>query len=251
MEFQSTSILAGNGEAAALEDAGTNWYNAAGNVYIPRQAVFSVIDVYAPTEFTGTSTAPSAYAPIIGPSAFDYQASGTASSYPNTIIPAIHYVVPIKDRYAFGLSVVPAWGFKEDYGDAMVRYNLLSVYSKTIDISPSISMKINDHWSIGLGPDFNYFSVQTETKVRSEGPTTLPFPIPPGTPGDSKQRITSSQWKTGWHAGILYRLDDHTRFGLSYRSKMVMHMDGTSIFTVNQGPTYDSNESEFRSIGEG
>lgn len=246
MEFQSASILAGNGEAAAIEDAGTNWYNAAGNVYIPRQAVFSLIDVYAPTEFTGTSTAPSAYSPIIGASPFDYQATGTASSYPNTLIPAIHYVVPIMDRYAFGLSVVPAWGFKEDYGDSsMVRYNILSVYTKTIDISPSLSMKINDQWSIGLGPDFNYFSVQTDTRVRTEGPTTLPFPVPPGTPGDSTQKVTSNQWKTGWHAGILYRIDEQTRIGLSYRSKIVMHMDGTSEFVVNNGPTFDSDEFEF------
>ena len=247
MEFQSVSVLAGNGEAAAVEDAGTNWYNAAGNVYLPQQAVFSAIDLYAPTKFTGTVNAPSVYEPLIGPSAFDYHATGSASSFPNTIIPAIHYVMPFSsNRFAFGVSVVPAWGFKEDYGkESIARYNLVRVYTKTIDIAPSLSMKLNDQWSVGLGPDFNYFSVLTETKVRTEGPTDLPFPAPPGTPGDSTQRGTSNQWKTGWHAGVLYRLSDATRFGLNYRSKIVMHLHGYSEYIVNHGPTFDTGDFEF------
>lgn len=246
MEFQSVSILAGGGEAAAIEDAGTNWYNSAGNVYLPQQTVFSGIDVYAPSEFSGTVTAPSAFEPFIGPSSFDFKATGTATSYSNALIPAIHYVLPFhSNRYAFGISMVPSWGFKQDYGkDTVTRYNLVSVYTKTMDIAPSLSMKVNDQWSVGVGPDFNYFSLQTVTKVRTEGPT-LPFPFPSGTPGDSTQRGTANQWKTGWHAGILYRLGEQTRFGLNYRSKIVMHNHGTSSFTLNNSVTFDTNEFEF------
>lgn len=246
MEFESTSILAGNGEAAAVEDAGTNWYNSAGNVYLPQQSVISIIDVYAPTTFTGTTTAPSAFQPIIGPSIYDFKATGSASAYSNSIIPAIHYVYPLTDRFAFGVSVVPAWGFKEDYGnDSFLRYDLTRVYTKTIDLAPSLAMKLNDHWSIGVGPDFNYFSVQSEARVRTEGPN-LGFPIPPGTPGDSLQRFTANQWKTGWHAGVLFRVNDTTRIGLNYRSKIIMHMEGYSDFAVNQGPSFESDDFTLR-----
>src|SRR5438094_6647890 len=92
LEFQSVSVLADAGEAAVVEDAGTNWYNAAGLVNLPQQLVYSAIDVYAPTTFTGTTTAPSVFGP-----AFSFRAVGSASSHPNTILPAIHYSIPVLD----------------------------------------------------------------------------------------------------------------------------------------------------------
>ena len=230
LEFQSTSILAGSGEAAALEDAGTNWFNSAGLVYLPRQAVFSFIDVYAPTTFKGTQNAASTVAPGLG---FDYSATGSASSHPNTVLPAIHYNVPFKDKYSLGLSIVPAWGFKEDYGkDSMVRYELLSIYTKTIDIAPSIAMKVNDHWSVGLGPDIHYFTVQRSSNVRTQ----------PATPADSYQRFTANSWDAGWHAGILYRYNEHTRIGANYRSQIVQTMNGYSDFALNNIASLESDE---------
>lgn len=242
MEFQSTSILAGNGEAAAVEDAGTNWYNSAGNVYLPQQAVFSAIDVYAPSVFTGTTTAPSLIPPQFGGTSFS--ATGSASSHPNTILPAMHYVLPFKDRFALGFSVVPAWGFKEDYGnDSILRYDLVKVYTKTFDIAPSLSYKINENWSIGAGPDFNYFSVQSEAHVRTE---SLAAPVL-GTFQDSIQRFTGKQWKTGWHAGVLYRFnEDKTRIGLNYRSKIIMDLDGSSAFALRNIHNFETDDFSLR-----
>lgn len=244
VDFQSVSVIGGGGEAAVVEDAGTNWFNAAGNVLLPQQSVFSIIEAYVPTTFTGTVNAPSVFQPFIGPSAFDYHATGRASSYPNVFLPAMHFVTPYKDRYAFGISVVPAWGLREDYGnDSVVRYNLIRVYTKTIDISPSLSMKLNNQWSVGLGPDAHYFSVASEQRVRTEGPPGTPFF---GTPMDSTQRGTADKWRAGWHAGVLYQLSEKTRFGLSYRSKLIMHTKGYSDFTLNGSQNYESDDFEFR-----
>ena len=52
MEFQSASVLADAGEAAVVEDASTNWYNAAGITSLPQQLVVTGFDVYAPTTFS-------------------------------------------------------------------------------------------------------------------------------------------------------------------------------------------------------
>ena len=51
LEFQSVSVLADAGDAAVVEDAGTNWYNSAGLVYLPQQLVGSAIDVYQHVTF--------------------------------------------------------------------------------------------------------------------------------------------------------------------------------------------------------
>jgi long-chain fatty acid transport protein len=239
MEFQSASVLADAGDAAVVEDAGTNWYNSAGLVYLPQQAVYSAIDVYAPTSFAGTVVAPSTLATLPPPFntlGNNFVGSGSASSHPNTVVPALHYVMPIKDRFAFGISVVPAWGFTEDYGEnSLLRYNLTRVYTKTIDIAPSIAVKFNNHWSFGLGPDIHYFSVESRAHVRTEG--AAPF----GTPADSVSRFSANKWGYGLHAGLLFRLDDATRIGLNYRSRIMMNLDGYSDFGLNHGGSFESN----------
>jgi len=229
LEFQSPSVLADAGEAAVVEDAGTNWYNSAGLVYLPQQFVGAVTDVYQRTRFSGTSTAPS---PILGAPGYN-NPNASASSYPNAILPAFHYVYPFKDRYAVGISMVPAWGLMEDYGEnSDVRYNLNKISTKTIDISPSFAMKINNHWSFGLGPDFHYFSLQSRSHAFTQ-PITL---------GDSISRYNANNWGRGWHAGVLFRVNDATRVGLNYRSKIVMNMTGGSDFTLNDIAQYHTDQ---------
>lgn len=236
MEFQSPSILADAGEAAAVNDAGTNWYNSAGLVYLPQQAVFSVIEVYGPTTFSGTVIGPSGLPSGI-PGA-NFTGSGTASSHPSSALPAIHYTYPFMDRLSAGVSIVPAWGFMEDYGEnSLVRYDLTRVYTKTIDIAPSLAFKINDQWSIGIGPDAHYFSVESRAKV---------FTAPLGTRTDSSTRFSANNWAYGGHIGILFRLDEATRIGLNYRSKLVMDLNGYDDFTLSGVGVIDSRNFKLR-----
>lgn len=238
MEFQSPSVLADAGEAAVIEDAGTNWYNSAGLVYLPQQLAASLIDVYAPTSFSGNVNAPSSINAIAPALASNFSASGSASSHPNSALPAFHYALPLSDRYAVGISMAPAWGFAEDYGEhSLVRYSITKVYTKTIEISPSFAMKINDQWSFGLGPDFHYFSVQSRFHVRTQGNGLVPGV---GTPNDSISRYSADNWGFGGHGGLLFRLNDRTRIGLNYRTKMVMDLSGYSDFALNQIASYET-----------
>lgn len=226
MEFQSTSVLADAGEAAVVEDAGTNWYNSAGLVYLPQQFAFSAIDVYAPTTFSGTAT---------NPAPFTFSANGTASSHPNTVLPGIHYALPFKDRFAFGISIVPAWGFLEDYGEgSIIRYNLTRIYTKTLDIAPSFAWKINNQWSLGFGPDFHYFSVLSRSHSRTQ-------PIFSTT--DSISRFSANSWNYGAHFGVLYNITDRTRVGLNYRTKIVQNLSGYSDFVLGAplGTAFETN----------
>ncbi len=224
MEFQSAATLADSGDAAVVEDAGTNWYNSAGLVYLPQQLALSGIEIYQHTKFSGTVT-PSGAAP----------STGIANSYPNAFLPAIHYVYPFKERWAAGISIVPAWGLMEDYGNTFLRYNLIRLYTKTIDVAPSLAMKFNDQWSVGLGPDFHYFSVQS---------TNAAFTQPLTTSIDSLSRYSAGSWDEGWHAGLLFRLNDTTRFGLNYRSRIVMHLKGYSSFDLSGSPFFSGSSFE-------
>lgn len=241
LEFESASVLADSGEAAVVEDAGTNWYNSAGDVYLPQQLVMGAINVYAPVKFSGNVSAPSTLNTLPAPAplfASNYAAGGTATSHSDMILPSIHYVMPIRDRFAFGLSVVPAFGFTEDYGEgSILRYNLTRVYTKSLDISPSLAVRLGSQWSFGFGPDFHYFSAESKTHVRTEG--TLP-PVA-GTFSDSISRFSADRWGYGGHAGILFNYHEHTRIGLNYRSKIMMNLEGYSDFGLDGGPLYETN----------
>ncbi len=234
VEMQSASVLADSGEAAVVEDAGTNWYNAAGLPYLPQQFVFSAVDVYAPTSFSGT-----VFAPGLGSNFF---ASGGASAHSNAVLPALHYNYPINHKWAVGLSVVPAWGLLEDYGaSSILRYDLIRVTTKSIDVSPSIAYRFNDQWSLGIGPDFNYFSVDSKSRARTQVLTS----------SDSLSRYNADDWAAGGHIGILYRYSDATRFGLNYRSKFVMHLEGNSdleLSTAIVPTTFTTNNFQLRIV---
>ena len=244
MEFQSASVLADAGDAAVVEDASTNWYNSAGLIMLPRQAVFSLVDVYAPTSFFGTVSAPSTLStlpPPVNLLGSNFLATGGASSHQNHPIPAFHLSFPINERFSAGFSMVAAWGLSEDYGEnSILRYNLTRIYTKSIDLEPSIAMKINDQWSIGLGPDFHYFSAISKSHVRTEG-------APPyGTVGDSIERFSADSWNYGGHAGILFRPSERTRIGLNYRTQIVMDLGGYADFKLNQGDSYETNTFRLR-----
>ena len=233
MEFQSASVFGDAGDAAVVEDASTNWYNSAGLVYVPQQVVLSALEIYAPTTFNGTVTAPSVFGP-----AYSYQATGTASAHAHVLIPGFHYSQPINDRFAVGLSTVPAWGLMEDYGeDSFARYDLTSVYTKSMDIAPSVAMKINPQWSVGLGPDINYFYITSQFKVRTEGPAAFG-----GTSTDSISRYAADDWAAGFHIGVLFRPMETTRIGLNYRSKIVMKLTGNSTFTLQGAQTFVTDD---------
>lgn len=231
LEFQSTSTLADAGDAAVVEDVGTNWYNSAGLVYLPQQLVYSAIAMHKPTNFGGTVFAPS----LTVPGEFFF-GNGGSSSYLNTILPAIHYGVPFSvchECFAFGLSIVPAWGLLQDYANRSVsRYDLTRVYTRTLDIAPSIAWKINCQWSIGLGPDFHYWSLQLKNHVRTQ----------PLTPTDSVSRVSSDAWGYGGHIGILYRPTETTRIGLNYRSQIFNNTKGFSHFTLTGITNFETNQ---------
>lgn len=210
IEFQSASVMADSGEAAVVEDAGTNWYNSAGLVYIPQQLVFSAIDVYTASVFSGTATAPGIFAT-------DFSATGHASTHPNNIIPAFHYSYPINDCLAVGVSTVPAWGLTEDFGGhSIVRYNLENISSRTLDIAPSIAWKVNTQWSVGVGPNIHYMSLQSTVSNNVLAGSTSKF--------------SANSVNFGGHVGVLFRYDDATRVGLNYRSKIVQSLEGDSTY---------------------
>lgn len=226
LEFQSVSTLADAGDAAVVEDAGTNWYNSAGLTRLPLQVVLAGTQMYQVSKFSGTSTTPS-------PFGFVNNQAGRGTSYITPFLPAIHVSIPLSERFAFGYSIVPDWGLSEDWGDrfSFLRYDLTKIYTKPLDVAPSLAWKINSQWSVAAGPDFQYLALQYKNKVMLE-----PSPATVTPDNDTNSRISADAWNTGFHVGVLFTPNEATRIGLNYRSKIVMNLVGQSDLAPGLSP---------------
>ena len=149
---------------------------------------------------------------------------GASSQSTRGVIPNFHYVHPINDQWAFGVSTLVPYGLGLEYSDtSLTRYDVFSAHQKGFELSPSLAYAINCHFSVGLGIDWLYYAAQLKSAQRTQPLTIM----------DSISTNEASSYNNfGWHAGILYQMNPQTRIGLNYRSSIVAHLGGTSRFYV-------------------
>lgn len=233
------------GGAALTQDASVNAFNAAGLAFIGKnQLVVNAIGVLSHTTFTGTTAAPSLIPPITVPffpplnlgtsfSAIDAKVRSNS----NGVIPSVYYNYPVNERLALGISANSPFGLGLDYGEnSELRYALVKAYQKSINIAPSIAYLVTPKLSVGLGPNFQNYSLEAVIKQNtvSTGATILlPFPFPPifiPPTGESENKVNASNWGYGAHIGVLYAPQETTHIGIAYRSQIFHNLSGKSEF---------------------
>jgi long-chain fatty acid transport protein len=198
------------GYAAAAYDASTAFYNPAGLTrFKNQQLVLAGSNVFTNFKYKGTVSVDTldAGAPVM--------VSAQGGNY--GFVPAMHYVAPLSDQIAFGLSVAVPFGLKTNYGyQTNLRYATTETSVQVIDISPVLSFKLSDHLSFGLGPNLQLMK-GTFNQVGVFGDNT-----------DSDGINNADGSGYGLHGGLLYEFDENIRVGMSYHSQVVHHLSGTS-----------------------
>jgi long-chain fatty acid transport protein len=202
------------GWAAEAYDASTTTTNPAGLVKIKKpQLIVAALDVTGHTQFEGTATTP-----------FTSQ-TGIATATAGGFAPLIYFATPLSEKVFFGFGINGPFGLGTNYPkNSIVRYAATRSQILDVDLSPSLGIKINDKFSIGLGFDAQRLSI---TLKNMYGP-------PLSMPTDSEGQNHLAGWGYGWHGGVLYQLMPATRMGLSFNSQTMFHTTGDSeVF----GPT--------------
>jgi len=214
-----------SGGAAAADDASTNFYNPAGLVRIHnRQLMIGAIPSNNHQRFSGTMTNPGNT--NIFPAGSPIQEGATTSNNARGIVTNAHFVYPLPPKLALGVSLLIPSGLGTNYAStSLVRYNIDYASIVTVELSPSIAYEIVPGFSVGVGLDELYMGTKNKTAVRTQ----------PLTPDDSIIYVAASNYATGWHAGLLYEFSPATRVGLSYRSQIITHLNGTSKFYPSTG----------------
>ena len=147
------------------------------------------------------------------------------------VLPSGSVAVPLTDRIAIGLAVTSPFSFTTDYAaDSWTRYVADKTALTTIDLQPSIGVKLTEALRIGAGVNVEYVDA-TLSKLLPNLSPALP---------DGRQALTGHGWNVGWSAGgqvVTPRLS----VGVSYKSSIRHKLDGTIAITGLLGPLAGAN----------
>jgi long-chain fatty acid transport protein len=234
------------GQAAVAEDASTIYFNPAGLTRIPRGQVVGALHLVKPSsEFNnngsctpyagtgvGTSTCPFGPHGNLGHVAGGN--GGDASDW--SVIPNAYLsweVLPSTGWLGLGINV--PFGLKTEWeADWVGRFHAIKSSVQTININPTVSWKINEVLSIGVGFSAQRLDAELTQAVsyRAVALATGSGALIAGTPGGSEGilELSADDWGWGWNAGVMVQVIPALRLGLAYRSRIKYTVAGDATF---------------------
>ena len=206
------------GGSAAAEDASTMFYNPAGMTYVSQAEVqggVHYLELKAKFKNDGTTTLATNTATT----------GGNADGGFQTPVPNFYFLQPLTRSLTAGLSVNTPFGLSTDFGKEWVgRYMACRSKILTVDISPNIAWKATDKLSLGLGIDCDYVDANLSNAIDLNGDGTPAY--------DGFSNLKADDKAVGYHLGAIYQFTPSTRVGISYRSQIRTHLEGTADFTL-------------------
>lgn len=140
------------------------------------------------------------------------------------------YVHCVNDRLRLGIMAGSYFGLGLKYGNHWSgRYYVQDADLMTAGINPVIGFRVNDHFSIGGGVSAVWARMYNKTAINTV--------IPDRRDGSLKFEDTDIGY--GYNLGVLFELNEKTRFGLTYRSEVEFDFkDRPGI--KNEGPIIEA-----------
>jgi len=212
IQEQSVSGL-GNafaGATAMPRDASIIYYNPAGMTYLEgRQGNIGVhfLSVHSDTDDTGTSA-------VAGGLALG---GDTDNPYDLAAVPNLNYSHQLNDRFWAGVAVTAPFGLKNEYDeDWFGRFDSTSSDLMTINVQPSVAVKLTDDLSFGAGIDIQYVDAELKSARYVGGGAAL----------EGVSTLEGDDISYGYNLGFMYDVSDDTRLGIHYRSQVNHKLDG-------------------------
>ncbi|MBU0678666.1 MAG: outer membrane protein transport protein [Verrucomicrobia bacterium] len=211
-----------SGATADNTDPSAIFYNVAGISWLGQDELAVGGHLIAPSfkfEDDGSSY------PLIGGMPISGSEGGDAGV--NAFVPNVYYVHGVSDDLAVGIGLHAPFGLAVDYdSDWVGRYHALETELITLNINPSVAMKLTDKVSVGAGLSYQYAEATLSSAIDFGG-----FSGAPGA-ADGKAEITGDDWAFGFNLGVMVVPTESTRVGLSYRSKIDHTLEGDADFDV-------------------
>ena len=144
-------------------------------------------------------------------------------------VPTGFMVMPIGDRFAFGLSQVVPMGARTTWdNDWKGRDFAVDTRIETVGLTGSLSFKVNDEFSIGGGAIVQHTKGFVSQNVdlyaaAALAPNSIPFPAGIGY---SLMRVKVDNTSVGWFAGLAWKPTLQDTLGFNYHAKIKNKMEG-------------------------
>jgi long-chain fatty acid transport protein len=125
----------------------------------------------------------------------------------------------LTERVWLGLGLNSPFGLGIQYDNNWPgRFNITKAVIQTLNLNPTIAVKVTDYLSLGSGMDIMYFKFKLKRVL----------PISPI--GPQALDLQGDSWGLGFNLGLLLKPSDSLSFGVSYRSQIRQHLDGRARF---------------------
>ena len=205
------------GTTVQLEDASVAFYNPAGLTALDKSQITVVATAVQPSYKLNVTSARDNNGNDLG--------AGITKPKSKVLLSALHAVKKINDKCAIGFSVTSPFSLKTNYNeDSITRFMATRTEIRTLDLSPNIAYQFNDKFSLGAGFDV----------IKTKYWWNVDY---------------NSQWRYGAHVGLLFRPNDTTRMGFSYRSGVKTGIvKFPNIFTYSVYNSYSDKWSSMADI---
>jgi long-chain fatty acid transport protein len=208
----------GAGMGARAADAATVYFNPAGMTELHRDMAESSLRYFALVVHFRPN------APLV-------QGGGSGGDAGDKLPLATYFIShPLPGDWAIGTSLTQPFGSGLIYDNGWAgRYYATKNVLKVYDFSVSAAHKLNDWLSIGGGPDIDYATVDYGAAINNVL-DRLP---------DGRINIGINDVALGYNVGLLAKMGNATRIGVTYRSRVQMDLSGKADFE-NVGRTLRS-----------
>ena len=205
------------GDTAKAYDASTVWSNPAGMVRLNQSEIDGSINgIFPNATFSGAN--------FFGPGR---PGSGTTGG--NLLEPAgnggLYGVWSMAPDFKFGLGIGSPFGQRVTNPTNFVgRYQSLVSSVTDVQITMAAAYRINEQWSVGVGPVVDVFKARLTQAVN--------LGVLSGIAGDPVADLHATDVSLGFNVGVLFQATPDLRFGLDYRSRIQHDINGTQTVSV-------------------
>ncbi|MBH0039514.1 outer membrane protein transport protein [Pseudoalteromonas sp. SWN166] len=204
------------GEASIADDASVVARNPAlMTLFKDKQLSVAAIGVIPDVSLEGESA----------PAGIDESSLDDDSIAPSAVVPAAYFTMPYSDKISLGFGAFSNFGLSTDFDD---DYAAGQIAGKTeiftVNLNASVAYKVTEKFSYGIGLNVVYAEAEI---VRHLGETPLPYPA-------QTEVVNLEGDDTGYalNVGLMYQLDENSRFGFNYRTETDITFEGTYSSTA-------------------
>ncbi|MBE0358149.1 outer membrane protein transport protein [Pseudoalteromonas aliena] len=198
------------GEASIADDASVVARNPAlMTLFKNKQFSVAAISVIPDVSLEGTGTNNGLQASVLDED----------SIVPSAIVPAGYFTMPVNDKVSVGFGVFSNFGlateFDNDYAAGQIAGETEIL---TVNMNASVAYKVSEQFSFGVGLN----AVYAEAKIiRKFGASPLPIPA-----SADAVNLEGDDVGYGLNIGLMYQLDENSRFGFNYRTETDITFEG-------------------------